>query len=83
VAITYPATVLGPHDPHLGDQLRRLRNMLKGRIPIAPSGGYGIVDVRDVAKVHAAVLEPGRGPRRYLVGGTFVPFAEVVARVGR
>lgn len=82
VVITYPATVLGPHDPHLGDQLRRLRNLLKGRIPIVPSGGYGIVDVRDVAKVHAAVLEPGRGPRRYLAGGTFVGFADVVARVG-
>ena len=82
VVITYPATVLGPHDPHLGDQLRRLRNILKRRYPIAPSGGYGIVDVRDVAKVHAAVLEPGRGPRRYLAGGTFVGFAELVARVG-
>jgi nucleoside-diphosphate-sugar epimerase len=82
VVITYPATVLGPHDPHLGDQLRRLRNILKGRVPIAPSGGYGIVDVRDVAKVHAAVLEPGRGPRRYLAGGTFVGFAEQVARLG-
>jgi hypothetical protein len=37
------------------------------------------VDVRDVAKVHAAVLEPGRGPRRYLAGGTFVGFADQVA----
>jgi dihydroflavonol-4-reductase len=82
VVITYPVSVLGPHDPHLGDQLRRLRNLLKGRTPIAPSGGYGIVDVRDVAAVHAAVLEPGRGPRRYLAGGTFVGFADVVARVG-
>jgi dihydroflavonol-4-reductase len=82
VVITYPGAAYGPHDPHLGDQLRRLRNILKGRIPIAPSGGYGIVDVRDMAKVHAAVLEPGRGPRRYLAGGTFLEFAELVARMG-
>jgi nucleoside-diphosphate-sugar epimerase len=26
-----------------------------------PSGGYQVVDVRDVAKVHAAVLEPAAG----------------------
>ena len=52
----------GPHDPHLRDRLQRLRNILKGRDPIAPSGGYRIVDLRDVAAVHAAVLEPGRGP---------------------
>jgi dihydroflavonol-4-reductase len=82
VVITYPGAVYGPHDPHLGDGLRRLRNVLKGRVPIAPSGGYATVDVRDVAAVHAAVLAPGRGPRRYLAGGTFVGFAEVVARLG-
>jgi len=82
VVITYPGAVLGPHDPHLGDGLRRVRNILKGRYPIAPSGGYAIVDVRDVAAVHAAVLEPARGPRRYLAGGTFLRFADLVARLG-
>jgi dihydroflavonol-4-reductase len=35
-----------------------------------------------VAAVHAAVLEPGRGPRRYLAGSTFLRFADVVARLG-
>jgi dihydroflavonol-4-reductase len=48
-----------------------------------PSGGYLIVDVRDVAKVHAAVMEPGRGPRRYLAGGTFLRFADLIAGWGR
>jgi dihydroflavonol-4-reductase len=76
VVITYPGAVFGPHDPHLGDQLQRIRNILKGRSPIAPTGGYPIVDVRDVAKVHAAVLEPGRGPRRYMAGGTYLRYAE-------
>jgi dihydroflavonol-4-reductase len=33
-------------------------------------------------RLHAAALEPGRGPHRYLAGGTFVGFADVVARVG-
>jgi uncharacterized protein YbjT (DUF2867 family) len=72
VVITYPGGVYGPHDPYLGDGLRQLRNILKGRYPLVPSGGLPIVDVRDVAAVHAAVLEPGRGPRRYLAGGTFL-----------
>jgi dihydroflavonol-4-reductase len=81
VVITYPGAIYDPHDPHLGDGLQRVRNLLKGRVPIAPSGGYGIVDVRDVAAVHTAVLEPGRGPRRYLADGT-VEFAELVARLG-
>jgi dihydroflavonol-4-reductase len=80
VVITYPGAVLGPHDPHLGDQLRRARNILKGRYPISPSGGLSIVDV---AKVHAAVLEPGRGPRRYIASSTFLRFAETHSRDGR
>ena len=36
VVITYPGAVFGPHDPHLGEGLRGLRNILKGRTPIAP-----------------------------------------------
>jgi dihydroflavonol-4-reductase len=77
-----PARSTAPTTRTWGDGLRRIRNILKGRYPIAPSGGYPIADVRDVAKVHAAVLEPGRGLRRYLAGGTFLRFADVVARLG-
>jgi dihydroflavonol-4-reductase len=79
VVTTYPGGCLGPHDPHLGAGLRQARNILKSRYPISPSGGISIVDVRDVAKVHAAVLAPGRGPRRYLASGTFLRFADLVA----
>jgi dihydroflavonol-4-reductase len=82
VVITYPGNVLGPHDPHLSESMRLGRDILKGRYPLIPSGGSAIVDVRDVAKVHAAVLQPGRGPRRYLASGTFVLFAELIARLG-
>jgi UDP-glucose 4-epimerase len=41
-------------------------------------GGMPVVDVRDVAAVHAAVMEAGRGPRSYLVMGEFVPFARLL-----
>lgn len=69
VVIVQPGAVLGPHDPHLSDQMRRLRDVLRGRYPFWPSGGFHAVDVRDVAKLHAAVLAPGQGPRRYTVPG--------------
>jgi dihydroflavonol-4-reductase len=63
--------------------MRMVRDILKGRYPMVPTGGFPIVDVRDVAKVHAAVLEPSRGPRRYLASGTNAGFAELVARLRR
>jgi dihydroflavonol-4-reductase len=72
VVIVQPGGVLGPHDPHCGDQTRRLRDVLRGRYPMWPSGGYHVVDVRDVARVHAALITSGGGPRRYLVPGHFV-----------
>jgi nucleoside-diphosphate-sugar epimerase len=69
VVIVQPGAVYGPHDPHLSDQMRRLRDVLQGRYPLWPTGGFHAVDVRDVAAVHAAVLHPGQGPRRLIVPG--------------
>jgi dihydroflavonol-4-reductase len=87
VVIVQPGAVFGPHDPHLSDFMRRLRDILRGLYPMWPRGGHHHVDVRDVASVHAAVMEPGRGPRSYLVPGQFVDaktmFATLRALTGR
>jgi nucleoside-diphosphate-sugar epimerase len=68
VVTTYPGAVLGPHDPYLGPTNALLLSLLQSRRP-ATAGLMGCVDVRDVAAVHAAVMEPRRGPRRYMVTG--------------
>jgi nucleoside-diphosphate-sugar epimerase len=65
----YPGGVFGPYDPYLSDQNRRLLWMLRGLVPIWPRGAYHVVDVRETAAVLAAALQPGRGPRRYVVPG--------------
>ena len=70
VVCVYPGGVLGPHDPYRGDQSERLRWQARGIFPLFPRGGMHMVDVRTVADVVLAVLEPGRGPRRYVVPGT-------------
>jgi nucleoside-diphosphate-sugar epimerase len=72
VVTVYPGSVYGPHDPHLSDNMRRLRDILRGRYPMWPRGGFHAVDVRDVARTHAAALTPGSGPRRYIVPGHFL-----------
>ena len=78
VVTTYPGVVWGTHDPHWGEGPQLVSNILKGQTSMIPQGGLPIVDVRDVAKVHAAVMEPGRGPRRYMIGGTYMPFGETI-----
>lgn len=75
VVIVYPAGVYGPHDPGPGVGTRGLADRLRFGWPIT-SGGSACVDVRDLARLLAATLAPGRGPRRYMAGGHFLTWAE-------
>ena len=81
VVITYPGFVWGPRDPNFGEQHQTAANLLRGRIPVAPSGGLSMVDVRDVGRVHVAVLERGRGPRRYMASGNHLSTKELIRRL--
>ncbi len=75
VVIVHPASVYGPDDPGLGDVSKGLRDRLRFGWP-KTTGGTACVDVRDLALLLAAVMEPGRGPRRYMAGGHFLTWAE-------
>src|SRR5262249_25961904 len=46
--------------------------------PIVMEGGMHIADVRDLAVVLAAVMEPGRGPRSYLVAGQYISLPDLI-----
>jgi dihydroflavonol-4-reductase len=81
VVITHPGMVWGPHDPHMGESATLARAIVRGQMPLVPRGSAPVTDVRDVAAVHAAVMRPGRGPRRYLAAGPSVPFSDIVAAV--
>ena len=82
VVITYPGTVVGPHDPHVGEVTSSLLDILKGRTPVVPTGGFPIVDVGSVASVHAAVVRKGQGPRRYMVTGRRTTAAGLIGMLG-
>jgi dihydroflavonol-4-reductase len=69
VVTTYPGAAAGPHDPYFGDTAFTLATILRNRAPFALSGTWAIADVGYVARAHAAMLEQGRGPRRYLLTG--------------
>jgi nucleoside-diphosphate-sugar epimerase len=82
VVITYPAGVVGPYDPHLSDTVRAIRDLLCGRWPVLPHGRLTLVDVREVAALHAAVLRPGRGARRYLLASPAVELVDLAGLLG-
>lgn len=83
VVTTYPSMVLGPRDPNVGEGTTAYRNLLRGRLPALPPGGLHVIDVRDLAAVHLALMERERGPRRYLVTGHHMTSDETIAHLNR
>src|SRR5215510_1009584 len=81
VVITYPGGVWGPHDPHWGETAQLVEELLKGRLRFVPGGAGPFSDVREVARLHAAVLAPSLGPRRYLVPSHNPPFIDLLRYV--
>jgi nucleoside-diphosphate-sugar epimerase len=77
VVTVYPGGVIGPDDPYPGDSNRSVVEFAKRGLTMR--GGGPIVDVRDVAAVHAAVMEPGRSPRRYMITGHYVALPDLMA----
>jgi dihydroflavonol-4-reductase len=78
VVITYPGMVWGPHDPHLGEAATFARSVLRGLVPVVPPGLLPIVDVRDVAAAHAAILTRDPRSQRYLLAGGTASLAELI-----
>jgi dihydroflavonol-4-reductase len=78
VVITYPGMVWGPHDPHLGEAATFARSVLRGLVPMVPPGPLPIVDVRDVAAAHAAILARGRGSRGYMLAAGTASLGEMI-----
>ncbi len=72
VVTIYPGGIFGPRDPNpgLSDSVAVVRDIMRWRLPSIPRGAFmPFVDVRDVAALCVGALEPGRGPRRYLLAG--------------
>ena len=78
VVIVYPAMVIGPGDYGESTQVSPMRIWLTKPFPLS---GYTVtmIDVRDVAAVIAASMQPGRGPRRYLMFGQHLTAGELLS----
>lgn len=79
IVITYPASVVGPGlGGARGITEQGWGTILKMGVAPRLRGGMQMIDVRDVAAVHAAAMVPGLGPRRYVCGGELIPFDTMV-----
>lgn len=72
--IVNPTGVVGPVDYGPVRLNRVLLEAARGRLPVAITGGFDMVDVRDVAQGLFAAAEHGRDGENYLLGGCFTDF---------
>lgn len=70
--------VYGPDSPGTDGGAASITGAM-GSMMLAPPGGVGVIDVRDVAELAAALLVPGRPARRIMAGGRFVTWPEWTA----
>lgn len=82
VVISYPAFVMGPDDPYVGESNAFLRDILQGRRRILISGTCPTSDVRDVARLHARLVAGPLAHTRY-VAPTTAPTIDELLRVMR
>lgn len=80
VQIVYPSGVIGPP---AGDAFGEAGTGITGFIAPAMmptrDAAMAFIDVRDLAAIVVALLEPGHGPRRFLTTGTDVDMTELAA----
>lgn len=77
IVITYPAGVVGAGDPGLSDPHFGLK-MFVGQFTFTSSTGMQFVNARDIANAHVAILERIDGPDRFMLGGHFYSWNELL-----
>lgn len=83
VAITYPGMILGPPaGDQFGEAAEGVEAAVKMRAVPGRDAGWTVIDVRDLAALHAALLQPGNGPRRYMAGGRRIGVQRLATLLG-
>jgi len=80
--ISYPGGVVGPDDPGLSEMNHTLMIFLRDFIALT-SSGISVVDVRDLARIHAALLLGRASAGPYVAGGPFLAWREVADLLDR
>ena len=75
---SYPPALVGPDDPGLSGANHAVATFLRQSM-VRTAGGFEVMDVRDLARLHVALVDPRVPSGRYLVGGAMLPWDEVIA----
>jgi nucleoside-diphosphate-sugar epimerase len=76
VRSTYPPAVLGPDDPGLSEGNRAIQIMVRNGMALT-STGFQILDVRDLAALHVALLTRDDAPGRAVAAGHYFAWRDL------
>lgn len=80
VQIVYPSGVIGPPaGDAFGEAGIGITGFLAPAVMPTCHAAMSLIDVRDLAAIVVALLEPGAGPRRFLTTGTHLDMTELAA----
>ena len=80
VVITYPGSVIGPAAGSVrGEAASGIASQLRTNSLPTSEAAWHLIDARDVGTLHAAVMQPGRGPKRYMCGGNYLDMEALAA----
>lgn len=74
--------VYGPDSPNIDGASASIIGAMDA-VMLAPPGGVGVIDVRDLAELVARLLVPGQPTRRIMAGGRFVTWTEWTETLSR
>jgi dihydroflavonol-4-reductase len=69
VVAIQPGFILGPRFWKVSESVRQVADFLNHGAPLYFEGGFGVVDVEDVARGSILAMEKGRAGERYVVSG--------------
>ena len=81
VVILNPTTPIGPNDVKPTPTGRIVVDFLNRKFPAYVDTGLNLVDVREVARTHAAALETGRFGERYILGGENLTLKQILDKM--
>jgi dihydroflavonol-4-reductase len=69
VTMVNPGLILGPRFYKLSESVRQIADFVNHGAPVYFDGGFGVVDVEDVARGAILAMEKGRAGERYILSG--------------
>lgn len=83
VVLILPTAILGPQDAAPTAIGQAIIDVIQGKFPVIPPGGFEFVDARDVAQGMINAVEHGKNGERYILSAGYHTMAELVQTIGQ